>query len=161
MTKPQSLIFSLTATLVLSGCLGNGTATQLATSKAALSNAQVGPPIVESDLSRSCVELTSMASALYVRHEQIVKTANAKQAKTNMLGGLASAGIGILGGNALMNAGSVDAMRGVQAATALSQTAADAALMNANPTSLKDITDVTTIANRAAQIERARLQKQC
>jgi len=102
-----------------------------------------------------------MAGSLYARHEEIVKAANAQQAKSSMVGGLLSAGIGIVGGSAMLNSGSVNAMRGVQTATALSQTAADAAVMNANPTSLKDITDVTTIANRAAQIERAKLQKGC
>ena len=158
---PTRTILSAAALALLAGCMGSSTATSLATARAGLTNAQAGPAIVEADLGRSCPELTSMASALYARHEQIVREANASQARSNMLGGLATAGIGILGGNALMNAGSVDAMRGVQAATALSQTAADAAIMNANPTSLKDITDVTTIANRAAQIERAKLQKGC
>lgn len=158
---PVRTILSAAAFLALSGCMGSGTATSLATARAGLANAQAGPEIIEEDLSRSCSELTSMASALYARHEEIVRQANASQARSNILGGIASAGIGIIGGNALVNAGSIDAMRGVQAATALSQTAADAAIMNANPTSLQDITNVTTIANRAAQIERAKLQKGC
>lgn len=157
----KPLACAAASALVLANCMGTGTATSFATAQAGLANAQAGPAIIEADLSRSCSELTSMASALYARHEAIVKEANAKQARSNMLGGLASAGLGILGTSALTNAGSINAMRGVAAATSVAQTASDAAILNANPTSLKDVTDVTTIANRAAQIERVRMQKGC
>lgn len=151
----------LLAATALTGCGQPAALTQMATARGALANAQAGPAIVESDLGRSCAELTTMAGTLYARHSQIVDEANRKQTQSRIVGGLVSTGIGILGGNAMLGAGSIDGMRAAQGATVAAQTLSDGALLSANPTSLKDINDVTAITNRTAQIERAKLQKGC
>jgi len=153
-----SLSFALA---VLSACGGPGGITQIGTARGALANAQAGPAIVESDLSRSCGELTSMANTLYERHNEIVTEANRKQRNASLMGGLVSTGIGIVGGNAMLGAGSLSGMRAAQGATIAAQTMSDGALLSGNTTSLKEINDVTIITSRTAQLERAKLQKGC
>lgn len=151
----------LLAATALTGCGQPAALTQMATARAALGNAQAGPAIVDTDLARSCAELTTMAGTLYARHEEIVTEANRKQSQNRVMGGLVSTGLSIIGGNAMLNAGSLSGMRAAQGATVAAQTLSDGALLSANPTSLKDINDVTAITNRTAQIERAKIQKGC
>ena len=157
----HKIVKPLIAVAMLSACGAPAAMTQLGTARGALANAKAGPAIVETDLSKSCAELTTMASTLYTRHEEIVSAANARQTRNSLVGGLVSTGIGIVGGNAMLGAGSLSGMRVAQGATVAAQTLSDGALLSGNPTSLKEINDVTTITARTAQIERAKLQKGC
>ncbi|MGB1216175.1 MAG: hypothetical protein ACPG4X_22640, partial [Pikeienuella sp.] len=82
-----------------------------------------------------------------------------RQRRAGLGAGLLNAGISVLGGSAIANAGSADAIRNAGVATDLARGAANAS--TANSPDLQSVNSSTALAGRAAQLERTKVQMGC
>lgn len=156
----KTTIVALTCALSLSACVG-GTTSQAVVANSALGGTigATQTPVSETDLARSCADIDAELANVYARFEQIQAAEQQRQRRAGIGAGLLNAGISVLGGSAIANAGSADAIRTAGAATDLARGAANAS--SATSPDLQTVNSSTALAGRAAQLERTKVQKGC
>jgi hypothetical protein len=114
------------------------------------------------DYNFTCAEIQVRLTNLEDRYDEITKERKAEARKKNLLSGLVQGTIGVVGGAAGLNAGSVS---GVQAAGAASNVAAtyrhDLVNSEGDGESLKAITELQPIAERMGQLSKVKVEKGC
>ncbi|WP_226554742.1 hypothetical protein [Celeribacter naphthalenivorans] len=151
------------ASLTLAGCVAGGTASNMTTSNMAVSGLlQANEPPSKADYALSCQEVHQRVENLYARYSVLEKEQRARQQQASLINGVVGMGTTMVGGNAIMNAGSATAIRNASLAANYGGNALSAlASQESSTQQLKDVNDTMLIAKRIGQLEKVKFEKGC
>ncbi|MDH2328321.1 hypothetical protein QCN27_15755 [Cereibacter sp. SYSU M97828] len=164
MMKFRSVFVSTCAALALAGCMGNGgTATQMVSATQGMRGLmQSTEPPTQADYALSCAAVNSRLSNLYARYAEVEAEQRGRQRQQAMVGGLLDVGTTLIGGRAIMGAGSATGIQNTAMAVNYGRSALGGlAQAETSTQQLKDVNDAMLIAQRAAQLEKVKFEKGC
>jgi hypothetical protein len=150
--------------LSLSGCVtGGGTATDMVTATSGMRGLiQAQEPPSSEDYALSCGAVNTRISNLYARYAEIEAEQRGRQRQQALVGGIFDVGTTLIGGQAIMGAGSVTGIQNAAMATNYGRAAlGNLARTESSTQQLKDVNDAMLIAQRVGQLEKVKFEKGC
>lgn len=160
----KGILAATCAALTLSGCVsGGGTATDMVTATAGMRGVmQATEPPTKEDFALSCGAVNQRLANLYGRYAELEAEQRARQRQQAMVGGLLDVGTTLIGGSAIMGAGSATGIQNTAMAVNVGRSALGGlANSESSAQQLKEVNSTMLIAQRAGQLEKVKFQKGC
>lgn len=154
---------ALVTLMTLSGCITGGTTTDFANATTAMRGAMSATePPSAADYKLSCGDIATRTANLRARYDAIEAEQRAAQRKQGIINAGLGIGATLIGGSAIANAGSVQAINNAATATRVASSALGSlAVQESSSSQLSSVNDATLIATRMAQLQRVAFDNGC